>query len=157
MIVYGLFRGWKKVDLWVYKNIPYAYLRRFYLPAVDYLKGTDYIMHVLPCYPQETLPHGNIRYNAGEVRLWDDTGPSIRRANVMTYSHELVHFIAHVKYRLRGEEIIAKKIDQTLHAHHGYGVYDAPVIKVDPLRIPLRILGRYEMIDYDWIERTALG
>jgi hypothetical protein len=112
------------------------------------------------------MPYGDTGTKSIRVYLWDSKGYLARVINCMVISHELIHGIAIYKYCYKNNNpLIARAIHQTLHYYHGYGREGEMqgkltelklTVKVNPLSIPLKILGSYEMIDYIKIERIAI-
>ncbi len=151
-----------KIDRIVYKNIWKQYLK-LYLTDEEFKDFCSiFDIYILPS--QEGLPHGDSGTKSIRIYMIDSKGYFIRVINCMVISHELVHAIAIYKYNIKeNKDEVARAIHQTLHYYHGY-VREGEIkhglagltIKVNPLSIPLKILGTYEMIDYKKIETIAL-
>jgi hypothetical protein len=152
-----------KIDQIVYKNIWKQYLKLYLTDEEfeDFCKIFDIYM-----VASQQMPYGDTGTKSIRVYLWDSKGYLARVINCMVISHELIHGIAIYKYCYKNNNpLIARAIHQTLHYYHGYGREGEMqgkltelklTVKVNPLSIPLKILGSYEMIDYIKIERIAI-
>ena len=166
-LIYNL-KNTKKADDIIYKNIWKQYVKLYLQDWEDFI--SYFTLRIEPS--DVTIPHGQVGWASITVYMWDSSGIMARQVNCMTLSHELVHAIAHWKYRVKTNsnyegQLKARAIDQTLHYYHGYdrqGEREESVqtVKVRPLSIfnPKAIiykLDSYEMIDYAWIEEKALN
>jgi hypothetical protein len=148
-----------KIDKIVYVNIWKQYVK-MYVDDFNAFKNR-FILYILPA--EHGLVHGQVGLSTITIYMWDSSGIMARRVNCMVMSHELVHAIAIFKYSNSYEgQIKARAIHQTLHYYHGYGREgelkgELQTVDVNPLPIPLKILGSYPMIDYAWIEEKALS
>ncbi len=151
-----------KIDRIVYENIWKQYLK-LYLTNEEF-KDFCSIFNIYMLPSQQGLPYGDTGMKSVRIYLIDSKGYLVRVINCMVISHELVHAIAIYKYVIRNNKPqVARAIHQTLHYYHGYGregeiqyKLTALTVKVNPLSVPLKILGIYEMIDYTKIETIAL-
>jgi hypothetical protein len=157
-LVYKL-QNTKKIDNIVYKNIWKQYVK-MYVDDFDAFKNR-FVIYMLPA--ENGLVYGQTGLSSIMMYLWDSSGFMARHVNCMVMSHELVHAIAIFKYGNDYEgQIKGRAIHQTLHYYHGYGREgelkgEVQTVNVNPLPIPLKILGSYPMIDYTWIEEKALS
>ncbi len=158
-----------KIDKIVYKNIWKQYLKLYLTAADEEFKDFCNIFDIYMMPSQQQVPYGDTGTKSIRIYLWDSKGYLARVINCMVISHELIHAIAIYKYVIKSNNpLIARAIHQTLHYYHGYGREGEETqgkltatelnltVKVNPLSVPLKILGSYEMIDYAKIERIAV-